>query len=453
MASKKKTKFVCIHCGYESPKWMGKCPGCSAWNSMEEEVEQKSISPLPALQVSSPLPIVDVELDKQPRFDTYHGELNRVLGGGLVPGSLVLVGGDPGIGKSTLLLQLSHRLCEAGQRVLYVSGEESATQTRLRAERLGALSPFLYVLTETEISSILRAAEELSPALMVVDSIQTMYDAALSSVSGSVSQIRQCTQHLLTYAKKKGVATIIVGHVTKDGELAGPRLLEHMVDAVLYFEGDRHHTYRILRSVKNRFGSTLEMGIFEMTEKGLREVKNASSLFLTERERQAEGSAVVACMEGSRPVLVEVQGLVVPSSFPSPRRMATGLDYNRVMLLIAVLEKRVGLLLQNQDAYVNVVGGVRVGEPAVDLGIAVALASSFRERATEQGDVFIGEVGLTGEIRGVSRVEQRINEARKLGFRRVILPHKNAAHLHSPSDLELVGVKTLEEALHIALGG
>ncbi|RXT09047.1 DNA repair protein RadA [Ammoniphilus sp. CFH 90114] len=454
--AKLKTKFVCQQCGYETPKWMGKCPGCESWNTLVEELEeQKKNTGHQHRSVSSKdnvaLSIKEIQSEQEPRLDAGMAELNRVLGGGIVPGSLILVGGDPGIGKSTILLQMSHFLAQSKHKVLYISGEESTKQTKLRAERLGADSDELFVLSETDLERIEWQVGEIEPKVVVIDSIQTVYHPAVTSAPGSVSQVRECTSHLMRLGKSKDIAIVIVGHVTKQGDLAGPRLLEHMVDSVLYFEGERHNTYRILRSVKNRFGSTHEIGIFEMLEKGLQEVSNPSELFLSERSKAA-GSAVVASMEGTRPVLVELQALVTPTSFPSPRRMATGVDYNRVALIMAVLEKRVGMLMQNQDAYVNVAGGIRLDEPAIDLAIAVSLASSFRDLATQPDDVIIGEVGLTGEVRGVSRMEQRVKEAAKLGFKRVIMPEKNLAGWQPPRGIELIPVRTVEEALREAIG-
>jgi DNA repair protein RadA/Sms len=378
-------------------------------------------------------------------------ETDRVLGGGIVPGSVVLIGGDPGIGKSTLLLQLSHRMATQGRRVLYVSGEESAAQLRLRAERLEAMHESLFVAAETDLTVALQIVNELHPDVMIVDSIQTVYDPGLESAPGSVSQIRECTQGLLRVAKSCNMATFIVGHVTKEGNLAGPRLLEHMVDTVLYFEGDRHHTYRILRAVKNRYGSTNELAIFEMKQEGLEEVQNPSELFLSERAEQASGSAVIAAMEGSRPLLLEVQALVAPTSFGTPKRMATGADPNRVSLILAVLEKRVGLQMQMSDAYVNLAGGVRIDEPAADLGIALALASGFRDRPLSPGDVFIGEIGLTGEVRSVSRLEQRVREAEKLGFERCFVPGRGLREWVKRSKIHIVGVQTIVDTLQQSL--
>lgn len=452
--SKSKRQYVCHSCGYTAVKWLGKCPGCGQWNTLIEEVSSASPPHVFPTQTSSrPVPMTKVALKQESRLDTGMEELNRVLGGGLVPGSLVLLGGDPGIGKSTLLLQLSQQVAQRGHLVLYVTGEESVLQTRLRAQRLGALSDRIYVLAETNMQQILREAEELQPALLVIDSIQTVYDPALTSAPGSVAQVRQSTGLLMQVAKSKGIPTFIVGHVTKQGDLAGPRLLEHMVDTVLYFEGERHYTYRILRGVKNRFGSTHEIGVFEMKEHGLVEVGNPSEMFLAERPQGVSGSVVVASLEGTRPVLVEVQALVAPTSFVTPKRMATGVDANRVALLIAVLEKRAGLFMQQSDAYVNVAGGIKINEPAIDLGIAIALASSFRDQPVSPHTVVIGEVGLTGEVRGVTRLEQRLYEAQKLGFRRVFVPAHGKRQLNIPENLDVQEVKTIHDAMEAVLGG
>jgi DNA repair protein RadA/Sms len=454
---KKKTKFVCQECGYESAKWLGRCPGCSTWNSMVEEIERtKPVTRGVFVHstddiISKPVPITTVTTTQEPRIQTSISEFNRVLGGGIVKGSLVLIGGDPGIGKSTLLLQVSAQLAAMQHKVLYISGEESVKQTKLRADRLHVASDQLYVLAETDLEYIVEAIENVRPACVVIDSIQTIYRADITSAPGSVSQVRECTAELMKIAKTKGIAIFIVGHVTKEGAIAGPRILEHMVDTVLYFEGERHHTYRILRAVKNRFGSTNEIGIFEMRDSGLIEVENPSEVFLEERSRGAAGSTVVAAMEGTRPVLVEIQALVSPTSFGNPRRMATGIDHNRVSLLMAVLEKRVGLLLQNQDAYLKVAGGVKLDEPAIDLAIAVSIASSFRDQPTNPSDVIIGEVGLTGEVRRVSRIEQRVQEAVKLGFSRIIIPKNNLAGWNPPKHITVIGVSHVAEALEHTL--
>ncbi|MCY9541740.1 DNA repair protein RadA [Paenibacillus alvei] len=454
--AKVKTKFYCSECGYESPKWMGKCPGCSEWNTMVEEretvVKTAGVHSSLIQTKEKPQSIIHIESGREPRLTTTLSELNRVLGGGVVPGSLILVGGDPGIGKSTLLLQTSNALAASGLKVLYVSGEESMRQTKLRADRLGVLSENLFVLSETNLQYIEEALEAAQPDFLVIDSIQTVFQPSVESAPGSVAQVRECTSTFMRIAKGKGIATVLVGHVTKEGAIAGPRLLEHMVDCVLYFEGERHHSYRILRAVKNRFGSTNEIGIFEMTEGGLVEVKNPSEMFLQERPLGVAGSTVVASLEGTRPVLVEMQALVSATNFPSPRRMATGIDHHRLALIIAVLEKRMGMFLQNQDAYVNVAGGIKLDEPAVDLAMAVAIASSFRDMPTQPFDVVFGEIGLTGEVRGVSRAEQRVKEAEKLGFKRIILPEKSLRGWKPPANIEIVGVNTVAEALAVALG-
>ncbi len=435
---------------------MGKCPGCNNWNSFVEETSitgkqtRHTFSGITTAG-SKPEKITSIVSKQEPRISTDLKELNRVLGGGIVPGSLVLIGGDPGIGKSTLLLQVSQQLAKKQLPVLYISGEESTRQTKLRAERLGVSSDSLYVLAETNLLSITNHIEQLKPSLVIIDSIQTIYREEVTSAPGSVSQVRECTSELMRIAKTSGIPILIVGHVTKEGAIAGPRLLEHMVDTVLYFEGERHHTYRILRGVKNRFGSTNEMGIFEMKEEGLREVLNPSEIFLEERSQGSAGSTVVASMEGTRPILVEIQALISPSSFGNPRRMATGIDHNRVSLLMAVLEKRVGLMLQNQDAYIKVAGGVKLDEPAIDLATAISIASSFRDNPTKPDDIFIGEVGLTGEIRRVSRIEQRVQEAAKLGFKRVICPQNNLDGWTFPKNIEVIGVKTIQEALNIGI--
>ncbi|HEY3363763.1 MAG TPA: DNA repair protein RadA [Symbiobacteriaceae bacterium] len=455
--AKAKILFVCQECGQESPRWQGKCPGCGNWNTMVEEVttpqaQRPGISP--GLSTGDrPVAINDVEVEDAPRFASGIGELDRVLGGGVIPGSLVLVGGDPGIGKSTVLLQLASRTAAGYGTVLYVSGEESARQVRMRADRLGALSDRLFVLAETNLDLIEQHTRQLKPVLLIVDSIQTVFRPDLPSAPGSVAQVREGAAQLLRLAKTQGIAVFIVGHVTKEGSLAGPRVLEHIVDTVLYFEGERHASFRVLRAVKNRFGSTNEIGLFEMRDTGLREVPNASEMFLAQRPLAVSGSVVVPTIEGTRPLLVEVQALVSASTFVTPRRTADGIDLNRVQLLVAVLEKRVGLLLGNHDAYVKVTGGVRIDEPAVDLGLAVALASSFRDQPPDPHVVVIGEVGLAGEVRAVARVEQRIREAEKMGFKRVVLPLANTKNPGFKTSLELIGVETVMEGLEAALNG
>jgi DNA repair protein RadA/Sms len=454
--AKTTTKYVCQNCGYESVKWNGRCSGCHEWNTFTEEIEaprshRQADAPIALGIRNQAMQIGKIPSQQEQRFTTGMQECDRVLGGGVVPGSLVLIGGDPGIGKSTLLLQLSHMLAVSEKTVLYVSAEESATQLKLRAERLGATHDKLFVLSETDLDLALHALEQVKPQFLIIDSIQTVYRPALTSAPGSVSQVKECTSLLLRVAKTMNVATFIVGHVTKEGSLAGPRMLEHMVDAVLYFEGERHHTFRVLRAVKNRFGSTNELAIFEMKQFGLEEVANPSEMFLSERFDRTPGSAVVAAIEGSRPLLLEVQALVAPTSFGTPRRMTTGADPNRVSLIMAVLEKRLGLRLQSSDAYINFAGGVRVDEPAVDLGIALALASSFRDRPLRTEDVFIGEVGLTGEVRSVAKLEQRVREADELGFERCLVPAHSLRGWKSPGNIQVVGVNTLIEAMDLAL--
>ncbi|SES19639.1 DNA repair protein RadA/Sms [Gracilibacillus ureilyticus] len=454
--AKKKSKFVCQSCGYVTPKWMGRCPGCHEWNTLVEEVVKPATSrgnwaSAPSA-VHKPEKINQIKSQDEPRLKTKMGELNRVLGGGIVAGSLVLIGGDPGIGKSTLLLQVSSQLASSGLDVLYISGEESPRQTKLRADRLGVAADQLYVLSETNLADISNQIDTLKPSFVVIDSIQTVYKDEVTSAPGSVSQVRECTSELMRIAKQNNIPIFIVGHVTKEGSIAGPRLLEHMVDAVLYFEGERHHTFRILRGVKNRFGSTNEMGIFEMKEEGLTEVLNPSEIFLEERSQGVAGSTIVASMEGTRPVLVEIQALISPTSFGNPRRMATGIDHNRVPLLMAVLEKRVGLMLQNQDAYVKVAGGVKLDEPAIDLAVAISIASSFRDQTPNPDDVLIGEVGLTGEVRRVSRIDQRVQEAAKLGFKRAIIPAKNIDGWNPPKSIEVIGVQSVQDAIRATLG-
>ncbi|MCC5890103.1 MAG: DNA repair protein RadA [Alkalibacterium sp.] len=454
MAKKKATVFVCQNCGSESPKYLGKCPSCGAWNQMvEEKLPDKTDSRSRVTmsgKKSKAEPITDVTLEKEERIKTDLVEFNRVLGGGVVPGSLVLIGGDPGIGKSTLLLQVSAQLNQKGGKVLYVSGEESSSQIKMRAERLELRGADFYLYAETELSAIQETIEELKPDYVIIDSIQTMHHANIDSAAGSVSQVRESTSSLMQIAKMNDIAIFLVGHVTKEGNIAGPRMLEHMVDTVLYFEGERHHTFRILRAVKNRFGSTNEIGIFEMKNGGLEEVLNPSQLFLEERLSGATGSAVVAAMEGTRPILVEIQSLISPTVFGNAKRTASGLDYSRVSLIMAVLEKRAGLLLQNQDAYLKAAGGVKLDEPAIDLSIAISIASSYKEKETRPTDCYIGEIGLTGEIRRVSKIDQRVNEAAKLGFKRVFVPKNNMDGWTFPKEIEIVGCTTLQDAIRRA---
>lgn len=451
-ASKKKTAYVCQSCGAQSPRWFGRCPECGEWNTCAEEMvpaQKAAASRVRQFDTAGakPLPITAVELVGEDRQAIGIGELDRALGGGIVPGSVVLIGGDPGIGKSTLLLQASGQLGFTGEKVLYVSGEESMRQTRLRAGRIGALTDELFVLSETNMDAITAHMDRLQPTLVVVDSIQTVYRPELESAPGSVSQVRECAAQLMYLAKRTGIAVFLVGHVTKEGAIAGPRLLEHMVDTVLYLEGERSHSYRILRAVKNRFGSTNEVGLFEMRDMGLVEVTNPSEIFLPEREGVRPGSVVVCSMEGTRPLLVEIQALVSSSTFGYPQRVATGVNPKRLSILLAVLEKRAGLKLSAEDVFLNVAGGVRLDEPAVELGMALAVASSFRDRPVPPHTVAIGEVGLSGEIRPVGHIPQRLAEAHQLGFERIVLARGNLKGIKPIAGLQLIGVSQIEEAL------
>ena len=452
---KGKTVFICQQCGNESPRWLGRCPQCNTWNSLVESVVQGA--PAPAVGGVSfgggrPEPISRVAAHDYPRLQVPIGEFNRVLGGGIVPGSLVLIGGDPGIGKSTLLLQVSALLAQGDRPVLYVSGEESAQQIRMRADRLNAVRDGLLVLAETNLETIGRHIQELQPRLAIIDSIQTMYLDDLESSAGSIGQLRECTARLMRLAKSSHIPIFLVGHVTKEGAIAGPRALEHIVDTVLYLEGERFHSYRLLRGVKNRFGSTNEVGVFEMRGEGLVEVRNPSEAFLAERSAGSAGSAVVVTLEGTRPILVEVQALTTTTSFGLPRRTANGIETSRLLLLVAVLTKRVGLALSNQDIYVNVAGGLKITEPAADLGAALAIASSFRDLPVPPDLTAVGEVGLSGELRTVGQVERRLGEAANLGFRRCLLPTTLAKRSLNTGGLEVVGVSSLAEALEWGLG-
>ncbi len=454
--AKAKRVFTCQSCGHQTAKWLGKCSDCGAWNSYVEEavVTPRKGRAASHLQPTLPLQLTLVERDEDERLQTHIGELDRVLGGGIVQGSLVLIGGDPGIGKSTLILQAVAGLSRApqSQAVLYVSGEESATQLRMRGDRLGIQSDQVYLLTETSMEMIQEQVTQLKPRVLVIDSIQTIFMADVTSAPGSVSQVRECTAQLMALAKSLNLPILIIGHVTKEGTIAGPRVLEHMVDTVLYFEGERHNVYRILRAVKNRFGPTNEIGVFEMRQAGLAEVESPSELFLAERPLNASGSTVIASVEGTRPLLVELQALGSPSGFGTPRRVANGIDHQRMALLLAVLEKRIGLPLQEHDVYVNIVGGLRVDEPAIDLGVVAAVASSLRDLPIDPALVIFGEVGLTGEVRAVGHVETRLREAAKLGFRRCLLPQANCTAITTealPDDFELCGVRTVAEALRV----
>ncbi|MEG0286949.1 MULTISPECIES: DNA repair protein RadA [Vagococcus] len=451
MAKKKKNEFVCQECGYISPKYLGRCPNCGNWNTLVEEIIQEKPTRHSRVSLTGestkPEKLHNIVFNKEKRVQTELEELNRVLGGGVVPGSMVLIGGDPGIGKSTLLLQVSQQLSKIDDNVLYVSGEESAQQIKMRAERLDEANNNFYVYGETDMSLIKQTIEQLRPNYVVIDSIQTMVHPEITSAAGSVSQVRETTAELMQIAKTNQITIFIVGHVTKEGSLAGPRMLEHMVDTVLYFEGERHHTFRILRAVKNRFGSTNEIGIFEMRQEGLVEVTNPSEAFLEERLADATGSAIVCSMEGTRPILAEVQALITPSVFGNANRTAAGLDRHRVSLIMAVLEKRAGLLLQNQDAYLKAAGGVKLDEPAIDLAIAVSIASSYKDQGTSPHECFIGEIGLTGEVRRVNRIDQRVQEAKKLGFKKIYVPKNNLQGWKAPTGIEIIGVSTVSETL------
>ena len=458
--AKEKTVYVCSACGYETPRWMGKCPGCNAWNTMEEQAPQASVSqaaPVKANKQRGGTGAKALRLDEIPeenaaRASTGIGELDRVLGGGVVEGSLMLVGGDPGIGKSTLLLQVSEHLARQGARVLYISGEESARQIKMRARRLGVSADSLLILSENAMDASEKRWEEIQPDYMIIDSIQTMYRPDMASAPGSVSQVRECASLLMRMAKTTGCAVFLVGHVTKEGAIAGPRILEHMVDVVLYFEGDRQHEYRILRAVKNRFGSVNELGLFEMHEKGMIPVANPSEMLLSERAKNVPGSCVIPAIEGSRPMLVDVQALALQTAYGTPRRTTNGFDAGRLALLLAVLEKRAGVSLFNQDVYVNVAGGLSLSEPAADLALCAAVASSVRDVCIPGDWAVMGEVGLAGEIRAVSQCERRLSECARLGFTSAVLPRENARHLKAPEGMRVYGVETLAEALSILIG-
>jgi DNA repair protein RadA/Sms len=445
---KARTVFVCQECGQESPKWLGRCPDCQSWNSFVERVERHG--PGPAAAAASPVEMCELADEELVRLVIDLPEFDRVLAGGIVPGSLILVGGDPGIGKSTLMLQAAVLAARDRRSVLYISGEESAQQLRMRARRLGTAGERIFLLSETNLDGALQEADALQLSLMVVDSIQTVYTAAASSPPGSIGQLRECTMRLMQWAKRSGVPTCIVGHVTKEGDIAGPRLLEHIVDVVLYLEGERFSSYRLLRGVKNRFGSTNEVGVFEMTGEGLIGVENPSEVFLAERGEEAVGSVVVSTLEGSRPLLVEVQALTSPTMLATPRRTANGLDFNRLVLVGAVLTKRAGLALGSQDIIANVVGGLRVHEPAADLGLALAIASSYRDAALPRDLVAIGEVGLSGELRSVSHMERRLAEAERLGFARCLLPQAALRRGAPASGMQLIPAASLREAIRLA---
>ncbi len=450
LAGKIKSVYVCSECGYESPKWYGKCPSCSEWNTMNEKVVNKSEPSSSSLRksvsvYSKPLSITDISTEDEHRYVTGISELDRVLGGGIVKGSLILLGGDPGIGKSTILLQICRKLSE-GLKILYVSGEESKRQLKLRAARLKAESENLLVLTETDVQVIAEVIKTDKPDMVMIDSIQTMSISELSSSPGSVTQVRECTNFLMRVAKGMDIPMFVVGHVNKEGSIAGPKVLEHIVDAVLYFEGDKQMSYRILRAVKNRFGSTNEIGVFQMTESGLEVVENPSLMLLSGRPKNVSGTCVACTMEGSRPILAEVQGLASSTAFGNPRRMSTGFDYSRMALIVAVLEKRAGYYFSNSDVYVNVIGGLRLDEPATDLAVAMALVSSLKDMPVCDNAIAFGEIGLAGEIRSVSHAQERINEASRLGFSRIILPFHNLSRVQAPENVELIGVRNVREA-------
>ena len=453
-----KTIFYCTECGNETPKWVGKCPACGSWNTMVEQPQEAKKKGSPVAQgisvrgssVSRPKSLAEVETTDELRFPTGLSELDRVLGGGAVQGSLVLVGGAPGIGKSTLMLQICDNLCRFS-KVLYVSGEESERQIKLRAERLGVRSESLYLLAETSLENILESVHELKPDVLIVDSIQTMYDEEQTTSPGSVGQVKCCTMSLMQLAKGEGITVFVIGHVNKEGSIAGPKVLEHMVDCVLYFEGEPHMSYRILRAAKNRFGAPNEIGVFEMADSGLVEVPNPSETLLAGRPKDTPGTCVTCVMEGNRPVLAEIQALLAPTSFGNPRRTSNGFDYNRAMLLLAVLEKRGGLIVSSCDAYMNVIGGLYLDEPAADLAAIISIASSFRDKPVPGELTAIGEVGLTGELRSVSALGQRLSEVRRLGFKRCLIPAQNSMKLVEPEGLQLVRVRNIREALSAVL--
>ena len=450
MAKAKKSVFFCQNCGHEESKWLGQCPACKEWNTfVEEKVTSVNAGTVRDKKEAQIVALSSVETDEDERMMTEMAELDRVLGGGIVPGSLVLVGGDPGIGKSTLLLQVCQRLAAMNKKILYISGEESLKQIKLRANRMGDFSHTLFLLCETNLDMIRNVIEQQTPDMVVIDSIQTMYNEEVGSAPGSVSQVRESTNILMQLAKGLGISIFIVGHVTKEGTVAGPRVLEHMVDTVLYFEGDRHASYRILRAVKNRFGSTNEIGVFEMQKRGLVEVENPSEFMLSGRPEHASGSVVACAMEGTRPMLMEIQALVCKSSFGMPIRTAAGLDYNRVNLLMAVLEKRAGLPLSSYDAYVNIAGGIRMNEPAADLGIVMAIASSYKNKPVSEDAIVFGEVGLSGEVRAVTMPEQRVAEAKKLGFKTCILPEVSVKGLGQVEGIEVIGVRSVNQAMNL----
>ncbi len=449
--AKLKTKWICQNCGYETPKYLGKCPDCGKWGTLVEEVFDSSVQPVLSKSVmndTKPCLINDIELDNTIRFSTGIEEFDRVLGGGFVQGSIVLLAGDPGIGKSTILLQTSKYICNGDRKALYVSAEESASQVKLRAKRLGVESNSLFIYSQTNFEAIKNQIEELKPQVLIIDSIQAVYSEAITSSPGSVSQIRECTNILMDIAKNKNITVIVIGHVTKEGNIAGPKVLEHMVDTVIYFEGDRYKSYRLLRCMKNRFGTTNEVGVFNMCDDGLHEISNPSEMFLNERNNSvAPGSVVIATNEGTRPLLIEIQALVGTTPYPSPRRVSNGIDYNRLLQILAVLEKRIGLNLSKQDVYVNVIGGMEIDEPAADLGVALAVATCARDVIVSQDTVIVGEIGLSGEIRAVNNLEKRVKEAEKLGFKKIVVPALNKINKDEFKNIEIVFVARLMDAI------
>ncbi|MBS3917793.1 MAG: DNA repair protein RadA [Deltaproteobacteria bacterium] len=449
--AKAKTQFVCQSCGYQAPKWLGRCPGCQEWNTfVEERIVEEKVPERNLLGFENeavPTAITEIVAEEKGRFQIGISEFDRVLGGGIVFGSVILVGGDPGIGKSTLLLQMMHCLASKGKKVLYISGEESLQQSKMRAERLGVSSEHLFVVSETSLEKILQDIQALRPLTVVVDSIQTIYSSELPSPPGSITQVREASSRLLYLAKHLSIPIFLIGHVTKEGFIAGPKVLEHMVDTVLYIEGEANYAFRILRAVKNRFGSTNEIGVFEMKDSGLVEVNSPSEFFLSGRTQHASGSVVMPSIEGSRPILIELQALVVPTNFGVPRRTAQGVDANRVSLLVAVMEKRLGVHLNNQDIFLNIAGGIKVEEPGADLGVFAAISSSFRDKVIDPEIAVFGEVGLGGEVRGVSQPEVRVKEAARMGFKRILLPKPNQEKVKGVKEIELIGVRSVKEAV------
>lgn len=455
--SKTKTKWICQNCGYETVKYIGKCPDCGKWGTLSEEISiESSGSKHPQRTVLNdilPCLINEIEIDTSIRFTTGIEEFDRVLGGGLVQGSIVLLAGDPGIGKSTILLQTGKAICKDGRKALYVSAEESASQIKLRAQRLGVCSQSLYIYSQTNFEAIKRQIEEIKPEILIIDSIQAVYSEQITSSPGSVSQIRECTNILMDIAKNKNITVVVIGHVTKEGNIAGPKVLEHMVDTVIYFEGDRYKSYRLLRCMKNRFGTTNEVGVFNMCDDGLHEITNPSEMFLNERTRNnTPGSVIIATNEGTRPLLLEIQSLVGTTSYPSPRRVSNGIDYNRLLQILAVLEKRIGLNLSKQDVYVNVIGGLDVDEPAADLGVALAVATCARDVCVSPDTVIVGEIGLSGEIRAINNLDKRIKEAEKLGFKKIIVPSANKIDKKEFDDIEIIAVSRVTDAITACVG-